>query len=38
MTGSYSLLYMQNLPAGTYVLKIRGAAGFVQEEKVVVVK
>ena len=38
LTGSYSLVYAQNLPAGNYVLKIRSDAGFEQVEKVILVK
>lgn len=39
LTGSYSLLYLQDLPAGMYLMKIfNDTDGYIQEEKIVVAK
>lgn len=38
LSGSFTYLYVNPLPAGTYVLKIRSDAGYVQTEKIVLTK
>ena len=39
LTGSYSDLFLNNLPVGMYVLKIfNDASGYIQEEKIVVAR
>lgn len=38
LAGSFSYVYANQLPAGIYILKIRNAAGYVQEQKIVMTK
>jgi hypothetical protein len=38
LTGSFSYLYANRLPAGTYLLQIRGDGGYVQQTKIVLTK
>lgn len=38
LAGSFSFVYANSLPPGTYVLKISSDAGYEQEEKIVLIK
>ncbi len=38
LAGSYSSLYLNQLPAATYLLKIRNDSGYFQQEEIILVK